>query len=161
MKMMAFDGSSCVQWQRRRSIDATMAWGKRGRRRNNNQIEAAAGGDWRRKSTAADNDKRTVAAKDSEQRAVSGNGRRTAAAMEKERAGAAAEPSMCFVLIDYHCTDSQKECFDDVRCGKVQYIGERAAAPPVKPQRRKDFFAPEGMPDCALWTAQSFALRSV
>jgi hypothetical protein len=45
-----------------------------------------------------DGDKRTVAATDSEWRAVSGNGRRTAAATEKERAGAAAEPSFVFCL---------------------------------------------------------------
>ena len=35
---------------------------------------------------------------DSKRHAVSGNGRWTAAAMEKERAGAAAEPSIVFCL---------------------------------------------------------------
>ena len=45
-----------------------------------------------------DGDKRTVAATDSKRHAVSDNGRRTAVATEKERAGAAAEPSIVFCL---------------------------------------------------------------
>jgi hypothetical protein len=45
-----------------------------------------------------DGDKRTVAATDSKRHAVSDNGRRTAVATEKERAGAAAEPSLVFCL---------------------------------------------------------------
>ena len=61
----------------------------------------------------AGSDKRTVAAADSEQRAVVSNSRRTAEAMEKERAGAASAERriLCFVLINYHCAHSQKLCF--------------------------------------------------
>ena len=54
--MVVFDGGSCLQWQRRHSMDARMAkcdaairWRRQsGRCRHNNQIEVAAGSDWRR-----------------------------------------------------------------------------------------------------------------
>jgi hypothetical protein len=65
--------------------------------------------------------------------------------MEEERAGAAAERSCVLLyIINY---DSVKE-------------GGVFALPVPKAATAQNFFAPVRGPDCALWTAQSFALRS-
>jgi hypothetical protein len=98
-------------------------------------------------------DKRTVAAADSKGRAAPGNGRRTATATEEERAGAAAERS-CVLLIN--CRHPKEVFLRRTIFIIVKYAG-CASGKAATVQR---FFAPVRGPDCALWTAQSFVLRS-
>ncbi len=48
--------------------------------------------------------------------------------------------------------------FNTILCIGKSAIGSKKSQPKATTAQR--FFAPEGGPDCALWTAQSFALRS-